>query len=288
MHIPHGRWHSNFAWHPGSECQTHPTVIFNPFRAMLFICYTPAQRLGFSRTAPYQWCLSLMYSPADAAYSPRNAEPARLHFLPASLAPPAFHGGTPSGWAGCLHCQILLLLSRHPTFHGCSQSLHIASPDHPAACGTWSRLIVSRWTILFPTFHLLPIRQSALLALAIGPTHCTPSILFYCCPGHPEPTQVSLTLHMTSCARPPFILAAGHQRGTLPLHRRACIHLPPAPHFAPPPERIYLSAIAAFVPLPATPSQRLPSSPPLIPASTQFVPIPFQSLTSLLPNFLSH
>jgi hypothetical protein len=173
-----------------------------------------------------------MYSPVDAAYSPRNAEPARLHFLPASLAPPAFHGGTPSGWAGCLHCQILLLLSRHPTFHGCSQSLHIASPDHPAACGTWSRFIVSRWTILFPTFHLLPIPAPALLALAIGPTHCTPSIPFYCRPGHPEPTQVPLTLHMTSCARPPFILAAGHQRGTLPLYHRSCILLSLAPHFA--------------------------------------------------------
>jgi hypothetical protein len=49
---PMGRWHSNFAWHPGSECRTQPTVISNPFRAMLFICYTPAQRLGFSRTAP--------------------------------------------------------------------------------------------------------------------------------------------------------------------------------------------------------------------------------------------
>jgi hypothetical protein len=35
-----------------------------------------------------------------------------------------------------------------------------------------------------------------------------------------------------SRARPRLIAAAGHQRGTLPLHRRACILLPPAPHFA--------------------------------------------------------
>jgi hypothetical protein len=48
MQYPMGRWHSNSAWHPGSECRTQPTVIFNPFRAMLFICYTPAQRPGFS------------------------------------------------------------------------------------------------------------------------------------------------------------------------------------------------------------------------------------------------
>jgi hypothetical protein len=40
---------------------------------------------------------------------------------------------------------------------------------------------------------------------------------------------------MISCARPPLIIAADHQRGTPPLHRRACILLSPAPHFAPPP-----------------------------------------------------
>jgi hypothetical protein len=43
---------------------------------------------------------------------------------------------------------------------------------------------------------------------------------------------VPLTLHVMSRARPRLIAAAGHQRGTLPLHRRACILLPPAPHFA--------------------------------------------------------
>jgi hypothetical protein len=89
MQYPMGRWHSNFVWHPGSECRTQPTVISNPFRAVLFICYTPAQRLGFSRTAPSQWCLSPTYTPADTAYRPRDAVPARLHFIPASLASPA-------------------------------------------------------------------------------------------------------------------------------------------------------------------------------------------------------
>jgi hypothetical protein len=144
MHVSNGRWHSNFVWHPGSECRTQPTVISNPFRALLFICYTPAQRLGFSRTAPYQWCLSPMCSLADAAYRRRHAEPACLHFLQASLASPAFHGSTLSSSTGCLHCQILHLLSRHPAFHGCSQSLHVISSSHPAACGTWNRLVVSR------------------------------------------------------------------------------------------------------------------------------------------------
>jgi hypothetical protein len=136
MHIPNGRWHSNFVWHPGSECRTQPTVISNPFRAMLFICYTPAQRLGFSRTAPYQWCLSPMDSPADAAYRRRHPDPARLSFSPASLASPSFYGSTQSCSASCLQRHILLLLSRHPPFHGCSQSLHIACPNHPTASGT--------------------------------------------------------------------------------------------------------------------------------------------------------
>jgi hypothetical protein len=144
MQYPMGRWRSNFVWHPCSECRTQPTVISNPFRAVLFICYTPAQRLGFSRTAPLQWCLSPMYTPADTAYRRRHAEPACLHFLQASLASPALHGSTLSGSIGCLHCQILLLLSRHPAFHGRCQSLHIILPNEPAACGTWSRLVVSR------------------------------------------------------------------------------------------------------------------------------------------------
>jgi hypothetical protein len=96
MHIPHGRWHSNFAWHPGSECRTQPIVISIPFCAMLFICHTPAQRLGFSRTAPFQWCLSPTYSPADAAYRRRHPDPAWLSSSPASLASPSFHGSTQS------------------------------------------------------------------------------------------------------------------------------------------------------------------------------------------------
>jgi hypothetical protein len=108
----------------------------NLFRGILFLCLTPAQRLGFSRTAPFQWCLSPMYSLADAAYRPRNAEPALHHFLPASLASLAESPSTSSGWASCLRYQILLLLSRHRAFHGRSQSRHIASPNHPAACGT--------------------------------------------------------------------------------------------------------------------------------------------------------
>jgi hypothetical protein len=178
MCVRHGRWHSNFVWHPGSECRSQPTVISNPLSAFLFLCLTPAQRLGFSRAAPFQWCLSPMHSPADATYRRRHAEPAYHRFLPASLAPPAFHGSTLSGSIGCLHCQILLLISRHPAFHGCSQSLHIASPDHPAACGTWNRLVVLRLTTLFPVFRLLPIRVPAELGLAVGPAYCTPSILF--------------------------------------------------------------------------------------------------------------
>jgi hypothetical protein len=86
-----------------------------------------------------------VYSPADIAFRPRNAEPARRHFLPASLASLVESPSTSSGWASCLRYQILLLLSRHPAFHGRSQSLYIASPNHPAACGTWSRLVVPRW-----------------------------------------------------------------------------------------------------------------------------------------------
>jgi hypothetical protein len=89
MHVPHGRWHSNFAWHPGSDCQTQPIVISDPFRAKFVSFFTPAQRLGFSRTAPSQWCLTPTHTPADTAYRPRDPVPARLHFLPASLASPA-------------------------------------------------------------------------------------------------------------------------------------------------------------------------------------------------------
>jgi hypothetical protein len=152
----------------------------NHFRGNLFLCLTPAQRLGFCRAAPFQWCLSSVCLPADTAFRPRNAEPAYRRFLPASLAPPAFHGSTLSGSAGCLHCHILLLLSRHPAFHGRSQSLYIASPNYPATCGTWSCLVVSRWTTLFPVFRLLPIRVPAEPGLAVGPTHCTPSIHFCC------------------------------------------------------------------------------------------------------------
>jgi hypothetical protein len=60
--------------------------------------------------------------------------------------------------------------------------LHIASPNHPAACGTWSRLVVSRATISFPTFYSLLVPVRALLALAVAPTNNTPSVLFYCRP----------------------------------------------------------------------------------------------------------
>jgi hypothetical protein len=184
MHVPHGRWHSNFAWHPGSECQTQPIVASIPFLAKLFLSFPPAQRLGFSQTAPLQSCLSSVCLPADTAFRPRNAEPAYRRFLPASLAPPAFHGSTLSGSAGCLQCQNILLLSRHSASYGCSQSLHIASPYHPAACGTWSRLVASRWTTIFPTIYLLPIRAPALLALTVAPTINSPSLLFFCRPFH--------------------------------------------------------------------------------------------------------
>jgi hypothetical protein len=88
---------------------------------------------------------------------------------------------------------------------------------------------------LFPAFRLMPIHARALLALAVAPTNNTPSLRFYCCPLHPESTQVPSTLYIISSARPLLIAAAGHQRGTLPLHNRACILLPPAPHFAVPP-----------------------------------------------------
>jgi hypothetical protein len=234
MQYPMGRWHANFAWHPGSECRTQPIVISDPFRAKQFLSFIPAQRLGFSRTLPLQWCLSTVCLPADTAFRPRNAEPAHRRFLPASLAPPAFHGSTLSGSAGCLHCQILLLLSRHPAFHGRSLSLYIASSNHPAACGTWSRLVMSRWTIYFPKLRLMPILASALLALAVAPTINSPSLLYYCRPFHQQSTHLPSTLYIISRARPPLITAVGHQRGTLPLHRRACILLSPAPHFAPP------------------------------------------------------
>jgi hypothetical protein len=36
MYVRHGRWHSSFVWHPGSECRTQPTVISNPSNAFLF------------------------------------------------------------------------------------------------------------------------------------------------------------------------------------------------------------------------------------------------------------
>jgi hypothetical protein len=90
MYVRHGRWHSNFVWHPGSECRTQPTVISNPSNAFLFLCFTPAQQLGFSQTAPLQWCLSSVYSPADIAFRPRNAEPAGLHFLTSLSLHPRF------------------------------------------------------------------------------------------------------------------------------------------------------------------------------------------------------
>jgi hypothetical protein len=47
--------------------------------------------------------------------------------------------------------------------------------------------------------------------------------------------------------------------------------------------QVSLSAIAAFVPLPVSSSHRLPSSPPLIPAIKQFVPIPFKVLHPCIP-----
>jgi hypothetical protein len=94
---------------------------------------------------------------------------------------------------------------------------------------------VSWWTTLFPVFRLLPIRVPAELGLAVGPTHCTPSILFYCRPGHPEPTHLPSTLYMISCARPLLIAAAGHQRATAPLHSRRRILVSPVLHFALPP-----------------------------------------------------
>jgi hypothetical protein len=276
MHIPHGRWHSNFVWPSGSDCRTQPTVISNPLNEFLFLCFTPAQRLDFSRTAHFQWCLSPTCSPADAAYRPRDPEPARLHYLPASLASPGFPASTPSCWATSLQCQILLLLSRHPAFHGCSQSLHIILPNEPATCGTWIRLVVSRWTILFPTFHLLPIPAPALLALAVAPTHCTPSIHFYCRPGHPEPTQVSQTLYRISRARHLLIAAACHHRGTLPLHRRACILLSPAPHFAPPP----------FTCLPFRNRSRRPASRHIF-SSLTILSTPHPSKNAVLPHSFS-
>jgi hypothetical protein len=52
MHVRHGRWHLNFVWHPGSECQTQPIVASIPFLAKLFLSFPPAQRLGFSQIAP--------------------------------------------------------------------------------------------------------------------------------------------------------------------------------------------------------------------------------------------
>jgi hypothetical protein len=96
---------------------------------------------------------------------------------------------------------------------------------------------VSRWTICFPALRLLAFHAPALLVLPLAPTNNTPSILIYCCPRHPESTQASLTLHMISRARPLLIVAASHQRDKVPLHRRACILLSPAPHFALPPFR---------------------------------------------------
>jgi hypothetical protein len=52
MHVPHGRWHLNFVWNPESDRQTQPIVASIPFLAKLFLSFPPAQRLGFSQTAP--------------------------------------------------------------------------------------------------------------------------------------------------------------------------------------------------------------------------------------------
>jgi hypothetical protein len=135
VHIPPGRWHSNFVWHRESDRQTQPTVATVPFLAKLFLSFLPHSDWA-SLKQRLQWCLSSVYSTADTANRPRNAEPAYRRFLPASLAPPAFHGSTQSGSAGCLQRHILLLLSRHLPFHGSSQSLHITCQNHPTACGT--------------------------------------------------------------------------------------------------------------------------------------------------------
>jgi hypothetical protein len=177
--IPHGALAFELRLAPGQRVPNSTYRHFQSFpRNVVYLLYSRTAT-GFSRTAPLQWCLSPMYSLADAAYRRQNAEPAYHRFLPASLPSTAFHGSTPSGWASCLHRHILLLLSRHPAFHGRSQSLYIASPNHPATCGTWSCLVVSRWTIYFPKLRLLPFHAPALLALSVAPTHCTPPILFY-------------------------------------------------------------------------------------------------------------
>jgi hypothetical protein len=105
------------------------------FRISVSLLYSRTATGHLSNSA-FLWCLSPTYSLADAAYRPRNAEPALHHFLPASFASLAKSPSTSSGWASCLRYQILLLLSRHRAFHGRSQSLHIASPNHPTACGT--------------------------------------------------------------------------------------------------------------------------------------------------------
>jgi hypothetical protein len=52
MHVSHGRWHLNFVWNPESDRQTQPIVASIPFLAKLFLSFPPAQRLGFSQTAP--------------------------------------------------------------------------------------------------------------------------------------------------------------------------------------------------------------------------------------------
>jgi hypothetical protein len=248
---------------------------------MLFICYTPAQRPGFSRTAPSQWCLSPMSSPADAAFRPRNAEPARRHFLPASLASLAESPRTPSGWATSLHCHILLSMA---ALNRCTSPPQIILPH--AAHGTDSSCLggesYSRRFTCCQSTHRLYSRFLSRLLTARHPFFSTPV----------RDTQTRLKCHSPLTRKALLDLFSLPLLATSGTHCRftaapACIsHRRPISLYHR--THISLSAIAAFVLLPVTSSQRLPSSPPLIPATTQFVPHSLQSLTFLHPNFLSH
>jgi hypothetical protein len=138
MHVSNGRWHSNFVWHPGSECRTQPTVISNPLSAFLFLCLTPAQRRASLEQRLFSGaCRQCTRLPTQLTAGDTQSRLVVTSYQPRSLHPRFTAAHSPAGPAVCIaisysFSRVILLSMAAPS--RCTSPAQITLPQ--AAHGT--------------------------------------------------------------------------------------------------------------------------------------------------------
>jgi hypothetical protein len=289
MCVRHGRWHSNFVWHPGSECRPQPTVLSNHFGATFV-------SLPYNRTAT-----GLLSSSAFSVVPVANVLACRRSLplaTPRAGSSSLFTSLSPFNRVSWQHTVRLGQLSAlpHPT------------PSLASSCFSWL-LSVAAYHLPRSPCHMRHMKQTRRVAvdnpipdLSLTANPRTGSACTYCRTYQQSATRSNLLLSVTPAVDSSVSHPSHDQPCSTSSHRRC---QPPAGHTAASPPRLHTSITGApfrsttvyTSPFPQSqPSSRFPphilsAYHPLHPSSQRprsSSPIPFQSLTYLLPNFLSH